>query len=274
MMDLVHEFLRWGPYGLYATFVLMICAIPLGWLYAYVAFVGKRRDITQPDATRMKAAWGGALILALLMFAWRQIASDTTQHELDDFVHWMNTGYFPWFGRLSAPLLDYLSSYAAEGNNLLVRLIAACALVVVLPAVDRPRFVRRHGVILPGDSWLGHRHDLRLRFRRRRAERRAVVPTWLPLGGSDPPVFPLRAPAAPGRVSARHSRGKVADHGGARPGAAQGHARQGRLAIEDHGVQIAEVRGRAQQGHGASRPTHQVRAPHEQGQAADDTGHR
>ena len=131
MMDSVHEFLRWGPYGLYATFVSMIYAIPLGWLYAYVAFVGKRRDITLPDATRMKAAWGGALIVAVLTFAWHLIASDTHQHLVEDFVHWMNTGYFPWFGRLSAPLLDYLSSYAAEGNNLLVRLIAACALVVV-----------------------------------------------------------------------------------------------------------------------------------------------
>ncbi len=73
-------------------------------------------------------------------------------------------------------------------------------------------------------------------------------------GGYDPPLFPLRPPAAPGRVSARHSRGKVADHGGARLGAAEGHARQGRLAIEDHGVQIAEVRGRAQKE--ASRKTH------------------
>ena len=31
-MEALHEFLRWGPYGLYATFALMILAIPLGWM--------------------------------------------------------------------------------------------------------------------------------------------------------------------------------------------------------------------------------------------------
>jgi hypothetical protein len=128
MIDWLDEFLQWGPYGLYATLVLMLLALPLGWLYAYIAFVGKHRDITQPDPVRRKAAWGGAIIIAVGIFFFRHMFSPD---PINDFRQWMQTGYMPWVGNLFRPLLEYVESFATPDNNLLVRLLAAVPLLLV-----------------------------------------------------------------------------------------------------------------------------------------------
>ncbi len=134
-MESLHEFLRWGPYGFYATFVLMILAIPLGWMYAYIACVGKRRDITEPDPTRRAAAWGGAILIALLMFVWRHLlVSDTHQYPIDDFMHWMYTGYMPWIGGMFKPLLEWAEHLTRDGSNILVKLFGLAAIMVLTPA--------------------------------------------------------------------------------------------------------------------------------------------
>ena len=131
-MESLHEFLRWGPYGLYATFAMMLFAIPLGWLYAYLAFVGYRRDITEPNSQRQKAALGGVIIIALTIFLWRHLlVSDIHEYPLGDMLHWVQTALPRFIGILLSPV----TAYAEPSHNLLVRLIASVALIVLVPAV-------------------------------------------------------------------------------------------------------------------------------------------
>src|SRR5271166_580714 len=131
MMDLLDEFLGWGPYGLYATVAMMLCAIPLGWMYAYIACVGKRRDITEPDPERQKAAWGGAIIIALLVFVWRQML---VPYDTAAFMRWMYTGYMPFMGSLFRPLLDYADSLVLHGTNIFIKLLGYAEILVLAPA--------------------------------------------------------------------------------------------------------------------------------------------
>jgi len=132
MMDSLNEYLRWGPYGLYATFALMICAIPLGWIYAYLAFVGYRRDITEPDPQRRKAAWGGAAIIAIAIFICRHIIWGDTR-PYDDAMHWAQKDSINFFGWLCKPFVDTVGEYLQPTHPLYVRLLAYVAALIVLP---------------------------------------------------------------------------------------------------------------------------------------------
>jgi hypothetical protein len=124
MMDWLDEFLQWGPYGLYATLVLMLLALPVGWLYAYIAFVGKHRDITQPDPVRQKAAWGGAIIIAISIFVLRHLFVSDIKQTISNFDEWMRAGeYSKWMGdHFVKPVFEYEESFFRPGSNVLVNI--------------------------------------------------------------------------------------------------------------------------------------------------------
>ena len=132
MTESLHDFLRWGPYGLYATFALMILAIPLGWMYAYIACVGKRRDITEPDPERRAAAWGGAVIIAVAIFVGRQIIWGDSR-EFDDAMHWAQHDSIKFFGWLCSPFVNAVGEYLQPTHPLYVRLLAYLAALIILP---------------------------------------------------------------------------------------------------------------------------------------------
>ena len=135
MSPSLHEFPRWGPYGLYATFVMMLFTLPLGWLYAYVAFVGSRRDITEPDPQRQKAALGGAIMIAILILVFRHVlTSDTERHpDWDSYKHIL-TWTFNFSGAITRSILEWVGEQAHQGAVLwrIFWALIGAALAVVL----------------------------------------------------------------------------------------------------------------------------------------------
>ena len=208
MTESLHEFLRWGPYGLYATFALMVCAIPLGWLYAYVACVGKRRDITEPNSERQKAAMGGA------------------DHN--------RPGYFPSATHLGVRHSRIPSRHSCTGLNGVDPILRHPSqsgdsfrrtLAPPLRSIAReprshhsgPGRIHHQGVGAPclewwPSSWVVQRPWSPAFVLCRLLGGGPVVPTGVPLRRPDRSLLSLRPPPTPGHLSARHPRGTVADY--------------------------------------------------------------
>jgi hypothetical protein len=131
MREIVANFPAWGPHGLYATAALMVLSVPLGSLYAYVSYIGYRRDIVLPDPTRGKAAIGGALIIACTVFLWRHVYGANFGQWGDAIEAWAN-GTIP---AITKPVSDFLVDRMNGSTNILERLFWALVTVFALPAI-------------------------------------------------------------------------------------------------------------------------------------------
>lgn len=70
--DIIAPLLSAGPHGLYGTAALIVLCLPLGYLYAYVSYVGyKQTGVTRPSEARRKTAIGGAVIFAVCVVLYR-----------------------------------------------------------------------------------------------------------------------------------------------------------------------------------------------------------
>jgi hypothetical protein len=120
-------YLHFGPYGLYSTFLLMLLAIPFGWIYAYVAHAGYHKDITLPNSERVQAAWGGALLIAIAVFLLRHGVWDINAKEVFAWVH----DTVAWLIRM---MMDFLIKQFQTANGLLSKLFFLFVLTFAAPA--------------------------------------------------------------------------------------------------------------------------------------------
>jgi hypothetical protein len=131
MREIITDFLAWGPHGLYATAALMLLSVPLGSLYAYVSYIGYHRDIVLPDPARRKAAIGGALIIALMVFLYRHVHGADYRQWSDVIKNWSD-GAIP---AILKPVNDFLVERMNRSTNVLERLLWAVVTTFALPAI-------------------------------------------------------------------------------------------------------------------------------------------